>query len=567
VIRTGRQITGDVSLTCDVVIVGSGAGGGPLAGELAMAGIDVVVLEKGAFTTARDFTQDWGTTFGKIEGRRGLSTSRDNGINLSFAETLGGTTVHYWANSFRTPADRIERWNREFGLGFDPAQLAPLFQRLENNLSVHRTHDYLANATNRLMRLGARAMRERSGDERYRGVNAPQATKGCIGCGFREVGCAYNHKQSQLISYLPIASRSGAKLFADCDVRELVVEAGRAVGVRGAVRSPRDTGAAGPKVEVRARQAVVVAGNALTTPELLLRNGLSNPNIGRFLTVAPSAGVWARYPEELNFRKGSGEAWSLDGFMPVRRDTRGNYVDGGWYANPDNRDPATTAPLIGFAGDELRERLVEFPRLAASFSQVDDEPHAENVVSLDANGDWQVDYQLRGEDGLKALDSLRKVSRVFFAAGFERLYVPWRRTIERGATAAASEANIDRAIDAITSRPSDLAISGAHLLSTARWGASASSSVCGPDGQAHELPGLYVAGGAAVPTGAGTDPSFTIMSFSLVLARGLLQQRGRDLVELRWKRSRMNHTSIVGGPPGALGYDGEQRRLAAGEEL
>jgi len=146
-----------------------------------MAGVDVVVLEKGAFTTARDFTQDWGTMFGKIEGRRGLGTSRDNGVNLSFAETLGGTTVHYWANSFRTPTDRIERWNREFGLGFDPAQLAPLFQRLENNLSVHRTHDYLANATNRLMRLGTHAMRERSGDPRYRGVNArrrPRAASG-----------------------------------------------------------------------------------------------------------------------------------------------------------------------------------------------------------------------------------------------------------------------------------------------------------------------------------------------------------------------------------------------------
>jgi choline dehydrogenase-like flavoprotein len=91
--------------------------------------------------------------------------------------------------------------------------------------------------------------------------------------------------------------------------------------------------------------------------------------------------------------------------------------------------------------------------------------------------------------------------------------------------------------------------------------------VCGPDGQAHELAGLYVAGGAAVPTGAATDPSFTIMSFSLVLARELLKQRGTDLVKLRWKRSRKNHTSIVGGPKGALGYDGEQRRVMAGKEL
>jgi hypothetical protein len=126
------------------------------------------------------------------------------------------------------------------------------------------------------------------------------------------------------------------------------------------------------------------AGNRACAARLPLCDGLSNPNIGRFLTIAPSAYVWGRSPEVLNFRKGSGEAWCFDGFVQVRRDAGGNYVDGGWYASPDNREPA---------GEQLRERLVEFPRLAATSSQVDDEPHAENVVSLDGNGDWQVDYQ------------------------------------------------------------------------------------------------------------------------------------------------------------------------------
>jgi choline dehydrogenase-like flavoprotein len=122
-------------------------------------------------------------------------------------------------------------------------------------------------------------------------------------------------------------------------------------------------------------------------------------------------------------------------------------------------------------------------------------------------------------------------------------------------------------VDTISSSPADLSIAGAHLMSTARWGASASNSVCGPDGQAHELSGLYVAGGAAAPTGAGTDPSITIMTFSLLLARELLSPHGKNLVKLHWKRSRTNHTSIVRGPKGALGYDGEQRALIAGRIL
>ena len=41
----------------DVVVVGSGAGGGVVAGELAQRGRDVLLLETGAHYTAADFTR------------------------------------------------------------------------------------------------------------------------------------------------------------------------------------------------------------------------------------------------------------------------------------------------------------------------------------------------------------------------------------------------------------------------------------------------------------------------------------------------------------------------------
>lgn len=528
-----------------------------------MGGLDVVVLEKGPFVQGKDMTQDWGTMYPLFEGRQGLATPRDFGVNLSYAETLGGSTVHYWAMSFAPPEERVERWNREFGLGLDyERDLSPLITRIQNNLSVHRTHDYLFNATNRLVRLGTQLMRDHTGDERYRGENTPQATKSCLGCGFREVGCAYNRKQSQLVSYLPMASRSGALIFTDCEVREVIREGGRAVGLRGNFRYPRDGVTQGPPIEIRARQAVVVAGNGLTTPEMLLRAGMRNETIGRNLVVNPNVWVWAHYPLEMNFRKGPPESWWVTGFTDVQRDAAGRYDSGGWHAIPDARDVSTTAALQGVAGDELRARLASFPQLLSSFSSIDDDNHPENQVTLDGNGDWQADYRLRGDEPAKARDYLRKVSRILLAAGVERVWIPWGdRTIEAGATFAETERRIDAVVDKVGTEPGDLAMAGAHLLSTARIGDNAKNAAFGPDHQAHELPGLYVAGGAAVPTSVGRDPSITIITLSTLLARRLLQARGKDLVPLRWKRTRLNHTQIVGGPPAALGYDPEQRRL------
>src|SRR5690554_1336683 len=49
-----------------VVVIGSGAGGGTLANELAQQGIDVVVLEAGALHTRSDFLADEWASFAQL---------------------------------------------------------------------------------------------------------------------------------------------------------------------------------------------------------------------------------------------------------------------------------------------------------------------------------------------------------------------------------------------------------------------------------------------------------------------------------------------------------------------
>jgi hypothetical protein len=55
--KTTSQFPLSWNLEADVVIVGSGSGGGTLAHELVKAGLDVLVLEKGGYFTTNEFKQ------------------------------------------------------------------------------------------------------------------------------------------------------------------------------------------------------------------------------------------------------------------------------------------------------------------------------------------------------------------------------------------------------------------------------------------------------------------------------------------------------------------------------
>ena len=74
----------------------------------------------------------------KLSELRGLDATADNAVFLNYAEAVGGSTVHYWGDSIRTPHDRLERWRTESGLDWmTPAGLDPHFTQIEQELGIH----------------------------------------------------------------------------------------------------------------------------------------------------------------------------------------------------------------------------------------------------------------------------------------------------------------------------------------------------------------------------------------------------------------------------------------------
>ena len=114
-IRT-TTLDGDTTLSCDAVVVGSGAGGGVVAAELSAAGKDVIVLEEGGYYNEADFNQLELAMMRKLYYQGGFAATADASIALIAGGCLGGGTLVNYTTSFRTPDWLREEWANRFGL-------------------------------------------------------------------------------------------------------------------------------------------------------------------------------------------------------------------------------------------------------------------------------------------------------------------------------------------------------------------------------------------------------------------------------------------------------------------
>src|SRR5207237_2802381 len=127
---TRQDIHGDAVLDCDAVVIGSGAGGATIAAELAECGVDVVVLEEGAYYQTRDFTADTSAMVRQLYRDGGATMAIGNPpILYQEGRAVGGSTVINGGMSWRTPDKVLARWDHELGLAGIARDLEPYFER------------------------------------------------------------------------------------------------------------------------------------------------------------------------------------------------------------------------------------------------------------------------------------------------------------------------------------------------------------------------------------------------------------------------------------------------------
>lgn len=506
----GTNVTGDVRERADVVIVGTGAGGCTLGAYLAERGWNVAMVERGGFFRAEDFTQREDEAMAAFNGRRGLDTTVDNAVFLNYAQAVGGCTVHYWGDSFRTPHDRLDRWRTEHGIDWmSPADLDPHWDAIEEELGIRITPENLLNENNRLVRKGCDALG-------FEGAKPPTARVDCLGCGWTQFGCAYNAKTSQLITTIPRISRVGGRIYSDALADVIRIENGRATGVEGRFFE-RGSDRVLAKFRVDA-DIVVLAGGSLGTAELLLRN-IDDDTVGRRFYINPHFFVWADFGRRIDNVSGIPCGYVVHEFRQVRTDERGGYAGGGYIMLTNHQSPGIVAAMLSDTGADHADRMRRWHQLGSVMSVID-EAHPGRVF-LGKDGIRRTEYHLRGVDQRKAVDYLRQASRIFLAAGAREVWIP-----DVYGTVVRTEREVDE-IGLRSVQPNAQFCAGSHLMGTAPIGTDPTDSFAGPTGEAHRVSGLYVADGAALPGSVSVDPSLTIMGIARWIAAGINERHGR----------------------------------------
>jgi choline dehydrogenase-like flavoprotein len=481
---------------CDVAIVGSGAGGAVAAAELATAGLDVLVLEAGPHYNRDSYPDDRLEAVAELYRDAGMTIAAGRPpIPIPVGKTVGGTTVINSGTCFRAPKPVLRSWRDDHGVTW-AGDLDEDYAEAEGFLRVTQLDPERMGRNGQLAMEGAAALGA-SGGPIHRNAGS------CVQCSSCPYGCAIDAKRGMHVSYLPRAVAAGARLRARVEAHRILVEDGRAIGL---ACSARDASGRSRPFTVRARRAVVAAGGALGTPELLLRSGLGGPQVGRNLHIHPACWVGARYTEEVR-------GW--DGVM------QSFYVD--QWEDTGVLLEATFTPLaFGGAwllgtGREHQRALLEFGHVGSIGVHLSD--RSRGRVGLANGGALRASYRLTEDDAGRLIFGIARAAEIHFAAGATEVYpnIPRAGVLKPGGLAD---------FEATRFKPAELRLEAFHPMGTARIHKDPAEGVCAADGQVNGTRGLYVADASLFPTSVGVNPMMTIIAFAKQVARQLADEAG-----------------------------------------
>jgi choline dehydrogenase-like flavoprotein len=475
----------------DVVVVGSGAGGGVVAAELAQRGRTVLLLEAGPHLTANDFVRWeakaahefwWPVRMALVEGGAGGTVPMFGG------RCVGGTTTLNTKVALRAHDFEFAKWHDasalvgDGGKPFGVEDLVPHYKRVEEYLGVRERSDWPA-----CVRTVDRGFRELGAGlepvDAYTDVN-------CMKCGSCLQGCPTNAGKSTMNTYIHGATAAGKlDLRADSPVERVLFSNG-AAGLEAAGVEYVDR-----KGERRTVEAgvVVVAAGALNTPQILIRSGLleaaggspSSEWIGRNLGLHPASFVCGLFDEPQDAHR----VYPITAHcMDFMRDEDGGFV----------LEASTIQDPIGFAtgisdadGPMWGERLVEALRQYRHWNGIlvlaNDENNGRVVVGDDGAESFEVDFD---PVELARMERGRDVARrVMEAAGAKR--IAW--------TGPAST----------------------HVQGTCRMGSDPARSAVDANCESHDAKRLFVGDASLFTRTLSVNPSLTIMALADRLAQHL----------------------------------------------
>ncbi|EYF01688.1 GMC family oxidoreductase [Chondromyces apiculatus] len=493
----GRDLAVGFDEACDVVVVGSGAGGAVMATLLAEAGKRVIVLEEGPYHRPADYQRfQPSEAVRKIFREAGMATAFGVGqtpiISMMMGRGVGGSSLVTGGVCFRIPGEVHHHWTRELGLSeLGEVQLEAAYEAVEARLHVREVPETMRSASTRLFVDGARKLgiemkpiHRNTGDD-------------CEGNGRCNFTCPAGAKRSVDVSYLPSAIKNGARVVADALVERVLIDRGRAAGVEGHL-----LGREGDPRRFRIRAPVVVAAcGTLHTPLLLSASGVGQKSgaLGRNITLHPAARVVARFDHPVNGWDGALQSVYSDTFAPDGIKLVGVYTAVNVLA----------AALPG-VGPALRRRVRALQNCAVFGAMIHDEGGGQ--VRTGMSREPMLWYEMAPRDLGRLRRSITILCEMALAAGAKEIFTP---VFGFQPLKTMDEA---RAMERATIDARRMECMAFHPLGSARVSNDPRRGVVDQNGECFDLPGLFVADGSILPTSIGVNSQEPIMAMTTRLA-------------------------------------------------
>lgn len=495
------KITSADVLDTDVLVIGSGAGGGVVAGELARAGHQVIVVEKGEYYPDHAFPRSEAKSMETMYEKYGSLVTEDKSMSILAGSTLGGGTTVNWSASFRTPPYVLEEWEKVIGFsGATGTALQESFDAVSKRMNIS-TSESVANPNNQKLQAGSDAL----------GFNCevvPRNVKGCEVCDFCNYGCQFGAKQGTLKTYLQDAYDDGARIIVRAYVDRILHERGQ---VRAAVVKVTDDDGQTHLVTIKAK-AIIVSAGTIHTPAILMRSGLTNRNIGQNLYLHPTTVITGLFEDRI-------EPWRGAPLTRVVKDWLN--LDGNGYGVWLENAPAHPG-LNGLANPwtsgREHKRVVQHLAHTANIIILNRDRDAGHI-KLSQDGKPQLHYRLSDYDAAHLMVGLKKALEIHVAAGATEVAAPHN---DRPAYIPGSNGSLESFLSRVEQRglrPNDFALFSAHQMGTARIGGDPARGAVNPTGESWEVKGLFVADGAALPNAPGVNPMLSILAVSHYIAQ------------------------------------------------
>ena len=504
-------------IAVDVLVIGSGAGGGSVARDLARAGKRVMVIESGALYDERSFPTKERDAYERLYLDSGFTATADAHIAILAGGTVGGGTTVNWMTSIPIP-DRVrDEWEEQHGV---EGVASPAFKSDLNDV----LREVGAQPSEKMPPKDAALIRGAEG--RDWGAEKIQMNRAeCGDCGTCPFGCKRGSKQSTLRLHLPQALEAGAHLIPDCKAERLIISNG---AVRGAVTTYRTRAGTPRTLEIIAPQ-VVVSGGALRTPLLLRRSGLTHPAIGQNLRLHPVTLAAGIFPEKIEMWRGTMQAAKSEEFIEPMEDRNGYIIE----SAPGH--PGLLSLGIPWTSRDEHQRLMKLAPYIAPFLAIAKDDSG-GRISETRSGFAKIEYRTTPRDERTLRAALGSLVRMAEAAGASEVIaagsppVSWRR---RDGVEAFQV--LQRRLTRFDFSPNRGTVFSAHQMGTARMGSDPVDHACDPFGRVRSssrpratdphggiIKGLYVADGSLFPTALGVNPMITILALAKRVARTVL---------------------------------------------